>query len=151
MDDFRNRNSTIVRVIAIFVGFLCAFITTFIGIVAIPFTGYGFGLASVANHYLNISLGIELPLYIVLICIRRKVLTYVCAGMCIINYVGVFLLTLRDISGPIHAMVLLKLSAESIFFHGEISYIAVAFRAHYLHKDQAMVRQNVIYSQDHHV
>ena len=132
-DDSTRRSSAIAKTVAILMGFLCAFATTFIGLVAVPFTGYGFGLARVANHYLNISLGLELPLYIVLICTRRKAPMYACVAMCLINYLGVFLLTLCDVSGPLHTTTLLRLFAESIFFPGEISSIAVALIAVYLY------------------
>jgi hypothetical protein len=123
-------------VIAILAGLVCALVTTFIGFFAIPFTGYGYGLANIANHYLNISLGIELPLYIALIAISRRALAYACCAMCILSYIGACLLALCDISGALNVTALLRVLGESMLFPGEVSTIAVALVALYLRRRQ---------------
>jgi hypothetical protein len=132
-------------VIAALAGLFCALVTTFVGVFAIPFMGYGHGLANIANHYLNISLGIELPLYVALIATSRKALVYACGAMCILNYIGACLLALCDISGAVSVTVLLRVLGESMLFPGEISSIAVALVALYLHRRQGVIRKESVY------
>lgn len=136
MDRVMNRHLNPLDIIAILAGLICALVTTFIGLFAIPFTGYGYGLANIATHYLNISLGIELPLYIALIAISRRVLAYACGAMCVVSYIGACLLGLCDISGALSVIAFLRVLGESVLFPGEVSSIAVALVALYLRRRQ---------------
>lgn len=134
MDAAENMSLSFTKIVAALVGMISAFTATFIGVIAIPFAGYGSGLASVAIHYLEISLGLEFPLYMVLIFISRKVLAYSCLALCIVNYVGAYLLSLSDESGAIRAAYAVKMLIVSVLFPGEISCIAAAGMALYLYK-----------------
>ncbi len=143
--DVMKRRAKPLDVIAILAGLVCALVTTFIGVFAVPFMGYGYGLANIANHYLNITLGIELPLYVALIAISRRALVYVCWAMCVLSYIGAILLALCDISGAVSVTVLLRVLGESMLFPGEISSIAAALAALYLYKRQDVIRKESVY------
>ena len=103
------------RLLAILIGVFFAILTFFFGFFALSFTGYGQGLAGFAEHWLNISSSIELPLYLVLVFISRRWLAYACSAMCVVTYTGTFLFNLSDQSAPIHLATIVKLFLCALF------------------------------------
>ena len=124
------------RLLAILIGVLFAALTGFMGIIALSFTGYGHGLAGFAEHWLNISCGIELPLYLVLVFVSRRWLAYACSAMCVVIYVGSFLFNLSDQSAPIHLATIVKLFCVPFLDPWMLPSIVVAITAVYLYRHQ---------------
>jgi len=116
------------------IGLLFALFTTFIGGFGLAFTAYGHGLGSFARHYLNISMGLELPIFAALLFMPRRVLAIVCGAMCLINIPGVYLLLLSDDSGSAHPLSAFKEICLSLLFPGELSCLIVALIALYLYR-----------------
>ena len=124
------------RLLAILIGVFFAILTFFFGFFALSFTGYGQGLAGFAEHWLNISSSIELPLYLVLVFVSRRWLAYACSAMCVVTYAGTFLFCLSEESSPVHLATIFKVLCVSIVYPWMLSSIVVAITAVYLYRRQ---------------
>jgi hypothetical protein len=124
------------RLLAILIGVLSAALTGFMGIIALSFTGYGQGLAGFAEHWLNISCGIELPLYLILVFVSRRWLAYACSAMSVVIYAGSFLFNLSDQSAPVHLATIVKLFCVPFLDPWMLPSIVVAMTAVYLYRHQ---------------
>lgn len=124
------------RLFGILIGILFASLTLFTGVIALSFTGYGQGLAGFAEHWLNISCGIELPLYLILVFLSRRWLAYACSAMCIVIYAGTFLFCLSEESSPVHLVTIFKLFCVPVIYPWMASSIVVAITAVYLYRNQ---------------
>jgi hypothetical protein len=124
------------RLFAILIGVLFASLTFFMGVIALSFTGYGQGLAGFAEHWLNISCGIELPLYLVLVFVSRRWLAYVCSVMCVVIYAGTCLFCLSEESSPVHLATIFKLFCLPVIYPWMLPSIIVAITAVYLYRYQ---------------
>jgi hypothetical protein len=124
------------QLLAILIGVLFASLTFFMGIIALSFTGYGQGLAGFAEHWLNISCGIDLPLYLILIFVSRRWLAYACSAMCIVIYAGSFLFFLSEQSSPVHLATIVKLFCVPVLYPWMLSSLVVAITSVYLYRHQ---------------
>jgi hypothetical protein len=124
------------RLFAILIGVLFASLTGFMGFIALSFTGYGQGLAGFAEHWLNISCGIELPLYLILVFVSRRWLAYACSAMCIVIYAGTFLFNLSDQSAPVHLATIVKLFCVAFLDPWMLPSLVVAITAVYLYRHE---------------
>jgi len=136
-----ERRWTLLEIMAALVGLFFAICTSFIGFM-IPLAGWGHGLASVAVHYLFLSLGIELPLYLLFLLISRRWLVCACYAMCAINFVGAGLLERSNILGALHLMDFVGITIMSVLFPGELTSIAVVLVALYLRRSEMTGRSD---------
>lgn len=140
MAEVKRRSTASAKFVAVPLGIFFASATTFLGLIA-SFTGYGRGLSGVAAHYLTISLGSELPLYVVLLFFSRRALALGCCSLCLINFVGAFLLKLSDYSGVSHAPSIWHILVKSFFFPGQLLSLVVAIIALYVYSQQLAIPQ----------
>jgi hypothetical protein len=110
-------------------GFL-SFIDLFIGLVAMPFAGAGpMGFLRV----LSITLGFELPVYIVFFFVSRRALMYACWSMYMVIHIEDCVFVLSEKWFPVDIFGILKAFLVTIVFSSEgLVSLAVALLATYL-------------------
>jgi hypothetical protein len=113
-------------------GFL-SFIDVFIGLVAMPFAGAGpMGFLRV----LSISLGFELPVYIVFFFVSRRALMYACWSMYVAIYIEDCVFVLSEKWFPVDVFGILKSFVAAIVSSEGFVSLAVALLATYLFREE---------------
>jgi hypothetical protein len=114
-------------------GFL-SFVDVFIGLVAMPFAGAG---ATGFLRVLSITLGFELPVYIVFFFVSRRALMYACWSMYAVIHIEDCVFELTEKVFPLDAFGILKAFFVTIVFSSEgLVSLAVALLPTYLFKEE---------------
>lgn len=119
-------------------GFL-SFVDVFIGLGAMPFAGAGpMGFLRV----LSITLGFELPVYIVFFFVSRRALMYACWSMYAVIHIEDCVFVLRERWFPVDVFGILKAFFVTIVFSSEgLVSLAVALLATYLFREDRRAAQ----------
>jgi hypothetical protein len=121
------------ELLAAVAGALLSVLDAFIGLIAMPFAGAGpMGFLRV----LSITLGFELPVYIVFFFVSRRALMYACWSMYAVIYLEDCAYIFSEKWYPLNVLGILKtFVASPITSEGLIS-LAVALLATYLYREE---------------
>jgi hypothetical protein len=121
------------ELLAALIGAFLAFITTVIGLFAIPFVGAG---PEGAFRVLSISLGIEFPIYVIFLFISRRVLMCGCWVMCVISYAANCMVLISEKWFPVDFIGILKTLGIAILLPDDLLCVVVALLTTYMYRTE---------------
>lgn len=122
------------ELLAVVAGGFLSFLDLFIGLGAMPFAGAGpMGFLRV----LSITLGFELPVYVVFFFVSRRALMYACWSMYAVIHIEDCVFELSQRVFPVNVFGILEAFVVTIVFSSEgLVSLAVALLATYLFREE---------------
>lgn len=114
-------------------GFLSSY-DAFAGLIGMNFAGAG---ATGFRGVLSVTLGFELPVYVIFLFVSRRALTYACWSMYAVIHIEDWVLALTEKVFPVDAIGILEAFFVTILFSGGgLVSLAVALLATYLYREE---------------
>ncbi len=117
------------ELVAVVAGGILSFLDVFIGLIAMNFAGTG---AAGFLRILSITLGFELPVYIVFFFISRRALMYACWSMYALIHIEECVFVFSEKWFPVNAIRILEVLVGATLFPEGLISLAVALLATYL-------------------